>query len=157
MKLFADTAAKSCVYNCTPGTYAYNNIPYVPASDNKTCVSQCPGDFFADNSTGYGLCVKRCPDDPPLYGDVRGNDRLCVQVCQVGFYGYLDAVKGRLCNQTCPNGFFSQNDSTRLCVKRCNSTTYGDTADKICKLPFGCLNDTVGDPSTTFCTSRCTD
>lgn len=77
-KLFADTTAKSCVYNCTPGTYAYDNSP---TDSNKTCVNNCPGLFFADNSTGYGTCVLRCPEDPILFGDVIDLQRLCVSVC----------------------------------------------------------------------------
>lgn len=149
-KLFADTTAKSCVYNCTPGTYAYDNAP---TDTNKTCVDICPGLFFADNSTGYGVCVLRCPEDPILFGDVVAGKRLCVAVCQTGMFGDQDPVGGRLCRNPCPSGWFAQNDALRRCVVRCNSTTYG--YNLVCEPPANCPTNWVGDPSTNLCTSLC--
>jgi hypothetical protein len=72
-------------------------MPLIVTDDNKTCVSQCPADYFADNSTGYGQCILRCPSDLPLFGDIIGFDRLCVPICQNGFYGDQDPNNGRLC------------------------------------------------------------
>lgn len=60
-KLFADSILQDCVYNCTAGTYAYDNTGINPADTNKTCVSICPSPYFADNSTGTGKCILRCP------------------------------------------------------------------------------------------------
>ena len=54
--LFADSAAEECVYNCTPGTYADSST-----NSDKKCVSQCASPQWADNSTGYGQCISRCP------------------------------------------------------------------------------------------------
>lgn len=149
-KLFADTAAQSCVYNCTPGTYSYDNSP---SDTNKTCVSNCPGLFFGDNSTGYGVCVLRCPENPILFGDVIGVSRICVSICQINTYGDQDPNNGRLCGGTCPAGWYAQNDNLRRCVRRCNSTTYG--YNNVCLLPQSCPVDWVGDPSTNLCTSLC--
>lgn len=143
-QLFADTTAKSCVYNCTPGTYAYSHVPA-----NKRCMTACLPPYFADNSTGYGVCITRCPEDPILFGDVRGVDRLCVPVCQANFFGDQDPANGRLCVNPCPSGWFAQDDSLRRCVKRCNSTTYGHNL--VCRLPSNCPPNWVGDPSKNLC------
>ncbi len=70
--LFADSVLGSCVYNCTPGYYADSSVA------NKTCVINCYSPQYGDNSTGYGKCVSRCPDEPPLFGEIVSGLRMCV-------------------------------------------------------------------------------
>ena len=149
-KLFADSLVKSCVYNCTPGTYAYDNVP---TDNNKTCVSVCPGVYFADNSTGYGLCVLKCPEDPILFGDVVGVNRICVPVCQSSNFGDQNPLGGRLCRSFCSSGWFAQNDNLRRCVTRCNSTTYG--YNLVCVPPQNCPTNWVGNSASNLCTDLC--
>jgi hypothetical protein len=133
--------------NCTPGSYADSSIA------NKTCKLICPSDYFADNSTGYGVCVQTCPEDPPLFGDVIGVNRLCVSICQTSKFGDQSPGSRRFCGGTCPTNWFAQDDSLRRCVTRCNSTTYGYL--KVCYFPQNCPVGWVGDPSTSLCTNLC--
>lgn len=57
LDLFSDPDTLYCVYNCSLGLYRDQlSIP-----TNKRCVSNCVSPNWGDNSTGFGLCVSRCP------------------------------------------------------------------------------------------------
>ena len=117
---YADQLAWSCVFKCTPPLYLDDSLP----ADLK-CVGYCTSPDFAYNNTDSGICVVTCPDEPPMFGDIVDGYRICVEVCQVGFFGDQTSGSVRWCVANCPNGTFAQNDTLRRCVTRCNGTTYG--------------------------------
>lgn len=96
-----------------------------------------------------------CPNNPPLFGDVVNGLRVCVEVCQVGKFGDQVNTSYRHCISQCQNGTFAQNDSSRLCVIRCNISTYGRTTDWTCVNPLNCPDNYTGDPTTNLCVSWC--
>lgn len=145
---FSDLTTQNCVYNCSLGTY--RDALSIPT--DKRCVTNCVGNW-GDNSTGYGVCVARCPEDPPLFGDTVAGFRICVEICSVNSYGDQSPTGNRACLPGCPAGYFAQNDTLRRCVTRCNSTTYG--YNNVCMLPELCPGNWVGDPSTNLCTNWC--
>lgn len=126
---FSDIDAEACVYNCSIGLYRDD----LSNPANKRCVDICVSPNWGDNSTGYGQCVARCPENPPLFGDVINGFRICVDVCQVNSFGDQSPSGNRKCLPRCPAGYFAQDDDLRRCVLRCNSTTFG--TDRVCKFP----------------------
>lgn len=96
-----------------------------------------------------------CPSYPRYFGDVISGLRICVEVCQVGYYGDQVNTSYRHCVTQCQNNTFAQNDSSRLCVTRCNSSTYGRTTDWTCVDPQNCQLNYTGDPTTNMCVDWC--
>ncbi len=48
----------------------------------------CPSGWFADATPGtYRICVKKCPTNPPQFGDIFNGSNLCVDVCAPGTFG----------------------------------------------------------------------
>lgn len=112
-KYLADNTTWKCVFDC-PLTHVADFTTSAPK-----CVVTCPSGWFADATGGtFKICVQRCPDDPPQFGDTYGGLNLCVSVCAMGTYG--DETGNRLCRATCPRPYFAQNDTLRRCVKICN-------------------------------------
>jgi hypothetical protein len=73
----------------------------------------------------------------------------------VGLFGDQTSGSYRHCVANCPNGTFAQNDSLRLCVTRCNATTFGRTTDWTCVNEQQCPTNYTGDPTTNMCVNIC--
>lgn len=99
---WADDSTRKCVYDCndTIALYLADNTtwkcvydcPLTHVADFTTttpkCVITCPSGWFADNTTyTYRVCVKKCPTQPPKFGDTYGGLNLCVDVCAPGTFG----------------------------------------------------------------------
>lgn len=68
-----DNTTWMCVFDCPPNYYA----DYI-TTDNPICRPVCLNGTYADNSTGTGLCVYRCSQYPPRFGDATSGMNLCV-------------------------------------------------------------------------------
>ena len=90
-----------------------------------------------------------------MFGDVVDGYRICVEVCQVGYFGDQTAGSLRYCVQNCPANTFAQNDTLRRCVTRCNLTTYGRSTDWTCVNQQACPDAFTGDPTTNMCVDWC--
>ena len=55
--LYSDPDAEECVYNCSVGRYKDS----LTTPTDKKCVTHCPSPLWGSNTTGYGVCVTRCP------------------------------------------------------------------------------------------------
>ena len=88
---YSDSFEESCVYNCSIGLYKDD----LSDSSDKRCVDKCVSPNWGDNTTGYGICVAVCPEDPPLFGDTVEGFRVCVEVCSDGLFGDQDPDGGR--------------------------------------------------------------
>ena len=138
-----DSTTWMCVYQCPPNYYA----DFVTTT-NPICRSVCLTDTYGDNSTGTGLCVVRCSEYPPKFGDWTGGMNICVDVCSVGLFG--DELGNRVCTDYCPAGYFAQNDATRLCVPKCKPGTYGQ--NRWCNTdPFNCTANTFANDANNLC------
>lgn len=147
---YSDPEEGSCVYNCSLGRYRDSTNPA-----DKVCVRNCVAPNWGANTTGYGICRRACPSNPPLFGDVVNGYRVCIEVCSDGLFGDQSPTGYRECIPTCPSGWFAQEDELRRCVLRCNSTTYG--SNRVCVLPEDCPGTEVGDPYTGLCTDWCSE
>jgi hypothetical protein len=60
---FGDNATSDCVANCSivNGQHTWGHIA------TMTCVTQCYGSLWGDNSTGLPICVSLCPSVPPRW------------------------------------------------------------------------------------------
>lgn len=83
---FSDPDEEACVYNCSLARYSDD----LSDPSDKRCVLNCVSPNWGDNSTGYGICVARCPENPPLFGDTVDGFRVCVEVCGDGLFGDQD-------------------------------------------------------------------
>ena len=102
------------------------------------------------------MCVTRCPENPPLFGDEVDGFRICVDVCSGDNFGDQDPLGDRDCVPTCPDGYYAQADDLRRCVLRCNTTTFA-RSDKVCVTEENCFVGEVGDPYTQECTTWCSE
>lgn len=169
---FADNVTRSCVTNCSNGTYGD------PVSRN--CLAQCPtlaatgtSNYYSDNSTGQFICVIVCPSLPSTFGLNTTNQ--CVSQCPYPLYG--DQTNNRTCVAVCPSmsplGYFAQNIS-RICVAVCINGTWGyqssrecvenafycqaqwaDNTTNLCVTTCPSTAGTFADPTTKFCVSLC--
>jgi hypothetical protein len=96
---FADPIAQKCVFNCTPGLYL--NGSDTNTQSYKICAYNCTSPYFAYNNSDTGICIEICPIVPPHFGDVVGGLRVCVEVCQVGYFGDQVNSSYRHCVQQC--------------------------------------------------------
>lgn len=118
---FADNYTRTCEFNCTynPGL---NVLTY---ADNSTlrCVQVCPAlpEYYADISTGTGLCVPNCPNNtaPRIFSD--NSTRICQLLCNLSLFYYSSNTTGE-CLVYCPGGYFADNQS-HACVSRCPGKT----------------------------------
>ena len=148
---FSDAVEGSCVYNCSAGLYKDD----LSDPSDKRCVGNCVSPNWGDNSTEYGTCVRRCPENPPLFGDTVDGFRVCVEVCTEDTFGDQSPSGYRECDAECPSGWFAQDDELRRCVAVCNDTTFG--YNKVCWAAEDCPIGQVGDPYTHLCTSLCSE
>lgn len=92
---FGDNHTHSCVKNCTLN----NNVIQWGHVSSKTCVAQCYGSTWGDNTNGLFLCVARCPALPMRWSYDPPN--LCVSICPAA-----DNLWGedytRTCTNSCP-------------------------------------------------------
>jgi hypothetical protein len=154
---YSDATSQNCVFSCTPGFY----LSGVDQTNQtlKICVTTCTAPYFAYNNSDSGICLKTCPNYPPTFGDVVEGIRICVSICQSGYFGDQTNSTGnnygtytedsfRKCVPRCAANTFAQNDTLRRCVTRCNSTTFGRKTDWTCVIALECPDHYTGDLTT---------
>jgi hypothetical protein len=72
---FGDNVTQACVTSC-PNISSNNslnissNISWAYATSNdKICIDICPTTWYGDSSTGFNVCVQKCPSIPSLFAD----------------------------------------------------------------------------------------
>lgn len=164
---------RRCVLACTstPLTYAYvltklcvTTCPstYYAAMDASTggigmCVQTCFSPLFADPTTN--TCRSLCKAG--YFGYPVGN-RPCLLSCPRTWFG-MNSTTNRVCVTLCDSGYWGDLD-TSMCYNvktSCSNNTYADPIQRLCVVAASCYSNATytsyADPFTKGCESTCSN
>ncbi len=116
-------------------------MSYADVYVTKRCVLTCPDTYYADSSTGTGLCVSTCAG---TYRFRDNSTKNCVSICSLISVTFGDSIAD-MCVYQCPIGYYAQQDANRRCVQTCADGSWANKVTRIC-----ILNPLVECPSGTW-------